>query len=440
MKKDTVNWNEEPLKKWLQTTTRKGTRATYKSAYRAYHQYTNTASTQLIDEAIQDARKDPRERKDVVKVRLLGFHNWLLTEFPVYSRGSEEKQPHQLVRKGVRPRTAHSFVGAIRSFYGAYDITIKLKGREKIPRGRVYNKRMDLTTLDVRALVNHAGSPRDRAIILTLFQGAMDVSTLCSLKFKDVARSLEKDEYPLKLDVSRPKTDVEYYTFLGRDAIESIKAYLHDLKGKGIKITYNTPLFLKSSNKALKMESMTENLVQNMMRDVAIKSGLVDEELNGADQNPAGPHALREAFSSILINHGVPDVITDFWQGHSVGEMGEAYKRGRFEELKQLYMEKEIFISISAPSENLKQLEERVRGQLDATKLELELQKSKTLGLYGEVESLRKNVQRLEGALRTALTSGKRFTEEAVEDLLIGRDRLAEQMEKKGLKKYVSEQ
>ncbi|MDI6691234.1 MAG: hypothetical protein QME50_05125 [Candidatus Bathyarchaeota archaeon] len=113
MKKDLVNWNEEPLKKWLSLTTGKGTKATYKSAYRAYHQYTGMTSTQLIDEAIEDARRDPRERKDIVKRRLLGFHSWLLNEYAVHSRG---KGPHEVVRKGLREKTAYSFVGAIRSF------------------------------------------------------------------------------------------------------------------------------------------------------------------------------------------------------------------------------------------------------------------------------------------------------------------------------------
>jgi len=432
VKRDIVTWNEEPLKKWLSLTTRKGTKATYKSAYRAYHQHTGMTSTQLIDEAIEDQKRDVRERKDIVKRRLLGFHSWLLNEYAVHSRG---KGPHEVVRKGLREKTAYSFVGAIRSFYATYDIAIKFKGREKIRRPRVYNKRLDLTTLDIKKLVNHAGSPRDRAIILTEFQGGLDASTLCSLTYGDVARGLENGEYPLKLALFRPKTGIEYYTFLGRDAIESLKAYLNDLKRKGIEMTHKTPLFLKSSNKARAREGITENLVQNMLREVAIKSGLVDENLNDADQNPCGPHALRESFSSIMLNKGVPDTIVDFWLGHSIGEMGEAYKRGRFEEVKQLYIEKEVFISISAPSENLKQLEEKIRTQLDATKLELEVQKSKMLGLYGEVEGLRKNVSHLENALRLALTSPtKQFTEEAIEDILRGKG-LAEKLPKK----YVAE-
>jgi len=46
---------------------------------------------------------------------------------------------------------------------------------------------MIVTNMDVKKLVDHSRAPRDRAIILTMFQGGMDVSTLCSLKYGDVA-------------------------------------------------------------------------------------------------------------------------------------------------------------------------------------------------------------------------------------------------------------
>jgi septal ring factor EnvC (AmiA/AmiB activator) len=78
-----------------------------------------------------------------------------------------------------------------------------------------------------------------------------------------------------------------------------------------------------------------------------VRSGLVDNENNGHDQNPVSPHALRESFGSIMINNGVPDSVVDFWLGHEIGTMAEAYKGGRFNELKAMYAEKEKLISIS---------------------------------------------------------------------------------------------
>jgi site-specific recombinase XerD len=124
---------------------------------------------------------------------------------------------------------------------------------------------MKVAADQVKILVDHARTPRDRAIILTLFQGGMDVSTLCSLKYGDVSEALKNNDYLLKLELFRRKTGTEYYTFLGKDAVESIKVYLSDMKSRGRRFRHDTPLFVKERGKA----GLTTNLVQNMMRIVA---------------------------------------------------------------------------------------------------------------------------------------------------------------------------
>jgi site-specific recombinase XerD len=201
---------------------------------------------------------------------------------------------------------------AVRSFYGTFDLSVKMKGKSRLLRPRVYNKRMELTVLEVRALVQQARNPRDRAIILTLFQGGMDVSTLISILHVDVRQGIAKDEYPMKLDLFWEKTGIEYYTFLGRNAISAIKSYLNELKSKGIFLQSGQPLSVKLDS-AGKVEQMESQLVKKLVRETALRSGLVDEEkLNRKDMSPCNPHALREAFGSIMINKGVPDTIVDF--------------------------------------------------------------------------------------------------------------------------------
>jgi integrase len=346
MKEDNVDWNEPPLKRWMNTTVKSATQYAYRSAYRAYSEFTGLTATQLIDEAVEDMKHDVRERQDVVKTRVLAFYNWLLKEFPVHQRGKDVE--HVTIRKGLRPKSADMFVGAIRSFYATYDITVRLKGRQRLPKPKVFNKRMQLTTLDIKALLNHARSPRDRAIILTMFQGGMDVSTLCGMKYSDAANGLAKNEHPMKLELTRPKTGTDYFTFLGRDAVGNLKAYLSDAKSRGIQFKNNTPLFVQDvKGKNHEPLPIEPHIVQKIMRETAFRCGLVDSENNGHDANPVSPHALRESFGSIMINNGVPDTVVDFWLGHEIGQMSEAYKGSRFKELQALYAEKEKLISIS---------------------------------------------------------------------------------------------
>ena len=361
MKDDTVDWSEPVLQRWLGTISKKSTKRVYKSGFRFYQQFTNLTATQLIDEALEDAKRDPREKTDVVKQRLLHFYDWLVKEAPKRT-GPEGDE----VGKGVSQNMASTYVSSARSLYGTYDVFVKFRGRSRLPKPKVINKRMIVSNVDVKKLLDHTTLPRDRAIILTMFQSGMDVSTLCGLTYEDVAEGLKNNEHPLQLTLQRPKSGVDFCTFLGKDAVEAIRAYLNDLKSKGLTLSLNDSLFIKGSYKTLKKEGLSTNLVQNMMREVAIKSGLVDKNLNGKDMNPLSPHALRESFGSIMISKGVPDSIVDFWLGHEIGVMGEAYKQAKFEDVKRTYLEREVFLSVSQPTTNLEELKAEVEAKVEA--------------------------------------------------------------------------
>ncbi|MFH0897352.1 MAG: tyrosine-type recombinase/integrase, partial [Candidatus Bathyarchaeota archaeon] len=161
------------------------------------------------------------------------------------------------------------------------------------------------------------------------------------------------------MEVQRPKTGVEFYTFIAQDGITALKAYLNDARDRGVKFSYSSPLFVTEKGK----EPIEPQNLETMVKEVAIKSGLMDYNMNGRSFNPLGIHALRESFGSIMINtgvpdtivdfwfnrecaevgaeSGVPDTIVDFWLGHSIGEMVKAYKSTQFESLKKMYLKRE---------------------------------------------------------------------------------------------------
>jgi len=397
--KEIVNWNDPALKRWLDSITRPGTRYNYRAAFKAYVLFTGMTASSLIDEALADAKKDIRERQDIVLARLVKFYNWLKTEYPRRSRG---KGLHEVVGKGVSDKLAHCYVNSIRSFYATYNVTVRLKGRHRLPKPRVQNKRMKVTAEQVKLLVDHARTPRDRAIILTMFQSGMDVSTLCSLKYGDVSEGLAKNETPMKLDLYRPKTGTEYYTFLGKDAVAALKAYIADVKSRGVQFKPDTPLFIKERGK----QPLETNHVQNMLAVVAKKAGLVDNENNGKQFNPLSPHALRESFGSIMINSGVPDTIVDFWLGHEIGEMAEAYKATQYESLKHMYAEREKLLSVNS-RENLEELKAKLRGEIDQQTRQLQLLlnnvMSENIDLKKRISQAEEKLLELEKALKQIL-------------------------------------
>jgi integrase len=359
-------WEDQVVKRWLDTIVKAGTKYSYKSAFKAYLDYAKLSPEQLIDEAVEDSKKDPRQRKDVLLTRILGFYTYLKNDYEKKSRGTG---PHRVIGKGVSDKLATMYTAAVRSFYATYDLTIKLKGRRRIPRAKVQNKRMIVAAEQVKVLYDHARTPRDRAIILTNFQSGLDASTLCSMKYGDIAEGLAKNEHPLKAELQRPKTGTDFYTFLGRDTVQALKAYLADMKQRGVEFTHSTPLFLQ--NKA-KVGMITDN-VQDMMREVAIRAGFIDQKNNGHDFNPLGPHALRESFGSIMTNSGVPDTVVDFWLGHEIGEMSQAYKSVQFDSLKKMYLDREKLLSISAQKVDVEEIREKLRAEVDQQNKQLQI-------------------------------------------------------------------
>lgn len=359
-KQESQTWQTDPtFQRWMGTITRKSTKKSYRSWFKCYIEFTSLTPSQLIDEALEDLKRDPREKQDIVMQRLIDFYHWLKNDYQKKPKGKDKTK---LEGKGVTDKVAHARVGAVRSFYATFGVTVRMKGRHSLPRPRVRNKRMIVNAEQVKILLNHARTPRDRAIILSHFQGGMDAKTLCSIKYGDVAKGLEKQEHPLKLELFRQKTGVEYYTFLGRDAVKAIKAYISDMESRGVTFTYDMPLFLKERGKT---EGITTNLIQNMMKTIATNAGFIDSKNNGKAFNPLGPHALRESFGSIMINSGVPDTIVDFWLGHSIGEMSEAYKSVQFESLKKMYLNREKLLSVSGPKVDVEEIEAKVRVEVE---------------------------------------------------------------------------
>lgn len=386
---DSQIWEDQVLKRWLDTIVKPSTKANYKSAFKAYLEYTKITPSQMIDEAVEDSKKDPRLRSDVLLTRILGFYAWLKTDYEKKSRGTG---PHHVIGKGVSDKLATCYTGAIRSFYVTYDLAIKLRGRRKIPKARVTNKRMIVGAEQVKVLHDHARSPRDRSIILTNFQAGLDASTLCTIDYGDIAEGLAKNEYPLKLELQRVKTGVDFYTFVGRDGIEALKAYLSDMRQRGVVFTHSTPLFLQDKSKA----RMKAENIEEMMKFVAQRAGFVDSNNNGKEFNPLGPHALRESFGSIMTNSGVPDTVVDFWHGHEIGEMAEAYRSVQFPSLKKMYLDREKLISISAQKVDVEEIKEKLRVEVEQQNRQLQVMVN---SLVNENMDLKNRLQSVERKL-----------------------------------------
>ncbi len=365
------------VKKWVREKS-EGSVNNYLTAMKLYMNFTGLNPDQMLDEAEEDMKKSRRDR-GLPESRLLDFHEYLLTKH-------SKMRGKRTGSAGVSKNLAKMYFSAIRGFYKANGFYLNVK----TPRAtnKKENFKLELRPKDVKKLVDLAPCLRDKAIILSMFQSGMDVATICSLNYGDVSRQLKEEKVPLIIHVNRDKEGVEFHTFLGKDAIDALKLYIQERERKyGEKLQHDSPLFVKEGAKKLSFERITTNLIQNMSKDLVLNAGIVTEdELEASDINPARPHALRSAFSTILKLEGVNELFVEYMLGHSIPYNG-AYFRPQPEELCKVYSQHERALSISEVSMPMVEVEKRLRLEIDKHQAVIKELEKKVLEI-GKVDKL----------------------------------------------------
>jgi integrase len=292
----------------------------------------------LIEEA-----KRVGVKKTELKVK--EFYDWLRTDYVIPEKGGRRKG-----EKGLAPRSASRIIEDVRVFYKENDIPI---GNLHLPTPRKLkeNFRKFLSAQDVKRLVDVCERLRDKAIILCAFQGGLGMKELITLNYGDVAEGLDKGEIPITLHLIREKEGIEYYTFLGEDAVDTLRCYIK-LRKKGSRyldpeeIKKDSPLFISESNRRRKERVRAyESGINRAIQAVAIKAGMITEEEKRRTINTAGIHALRASFSTILRDQGVPPDYVEEMLGHRLPYDG-AYMRPTVNRIKEAYLKAYPALSI----------------------------------------------------------------------------------------------
>jgi integrase/recombinase XerD len=342
--------------KWISQISAYQTKANYLGALRIYCEFTKLPPSELIKEAYEDSLKNPMDRQDIAARRLLEFHKWLKTDAPVRNNS------RQIIGKGFTDGGAGIKARAIHSFYTKIlKINLGLSGR--LDDGRVTNKRIYLTADQVRSLVENARTIRDRALIVFAYQSLMDSDTITKLKAGEVLPHLDK-EPPIKIETYREKAHVNYVTFIGSDTVRYLKAYIAELKNKGIVLKDSDPLFITERKQDNKIVGIETTAMQAAIKSAATKAGLIKEE---AKWNSAGFHALREGASRILMhNAGVDKFYVDLFLGHKLSGVDQAYFAGNEDKLKEEYKKGMALLAVTSPLVSNGELTKKVELAVNA--------------------------------------------------------------------------
>lgn len=388
------------VKKWLSGKS-KGTKNIYLSALSAYKEFTGLNATQMIDEAEADREKKVRER-GIPEQRVKEFKQWLLTTYKQKTRGPRDKPKKRRDKIGISQKLANVYCSAMKSFYSSngFPIDVKLSKARK----KKENFKLIVRSAEISKLLNVATSLRDKAIIKFMYESNQSVSEVCSLNYGDIKECEDGGMEIWQLHLIRKKTNTEYFTEIGEECIEFLKLYFEERKRNGEVFDEFSPVFVKEGRQKFSRGRITPNLIENMLKMLAIKSGLVTkEQMQLADLNPARPHSLRSGGMSVLKLAGASEKWVEFRSGHQLSETDSAYFMARPEECRELFRkhyntllvkattqideeriknlekmlaEREITVQALAENGKLKVEEfKRLREELDKQRVELQRQK-----------------------------------------------------------------
>jgi integrase len=199
------------------------------------------------------------------------------------------------MQKGnLTPNGINLYVAVVQNLLKYYDMTISTSFLAlPKPIGLKENRKHEWSLEDVKEFFNACDNFRDKAIVLTLFQSGLGINELIELNYSDIRRELEKDILPLCLFVIRRKIELEYKTFIGRDAVHYLKLYLQTKQN----LKDDSPVFTKLGSD----ERITRGSIEARFRVIAEKcSFILKSQMNNGHFNPARPHSLRSAFRSRL--------------------------------------------------------------------------------------------------------------------------------------------
>ncbi len=207
----------------------------------------------------------------------------------------------KLLASGKREEARHVRT-CLMSFFKANGISLKLESITRISR----KEEIIPSKEQIYTMADYAGSLRNRAIILFMYQSGLGITALRNLEYGYVKEQLEKGKIPVKIritsHINRKSSQVPFYTFLGAETIDALRAYINERKkkihkmmekGGNVKeLAESGPLFASEGKNVPFGERMAVSSLWRVIKDSAERAGLQKEKIR--------PNSLRKAFEAEL--------------------------------------------------------------------------------------------------------------------------------------------
>ena len=236
-----------------------------------------------------------------------------------------------LMREGLTVGSINTYLAAVRSFFKYNDLPLAY-----IPtsRSKVTFHNRDIEKQEVLEVLSVC-VPRDKAFFMVIAQSGLRPITACNLKMKHIEPDFSRGVVPCLIDVPQEIAKGEYhgyFTFIGDDALKSLKAYLNSRSGLGPESYVFTSF---GSDKQLNPTSMS-NIFKRALRKLKEK-GVMNFEVRKGKPSELRLYSLRKYFRNQAYKAGRDFV--EFWMGHTLG-VDEHYFSREVEHHRKQYAEK----------------------------------------------------------------------------------------------------
>jgi integrase len=381
----------------------KNTLKEYRNGLKKFNEWYGKDLDTILMERKQDLESGDPVRRRHFEHKLEEFHRALLNE-------------------GYAVNSCRTMTLGLIQLFNYFDMDMKTRVISAEAKKTVETeKSYPLTIEEVRRMYAVADSLRDKVLLLLGKDVGLRLADVLSIK-RDEIPDLDQ-EAPIPFQRMTAKEKVLARGFLSDETVAILKAYLPTLESRD-----NPYLFPNKNGKG----PVTDDTVNNILNALAEKA-----KIKVPKSQALTFHCFRKMLLTYCIEAGVGLTAGKLMCGKAVARSDSTYIHNA--RLKKLFLQLQKMIRVTdvatytAGQDRVEQLEKTIET------LKQDVLSHETAWQLGDkkLKALEQQVQRLEGQLRLALTSfEKRFTQEAIEDILKGRNRLAERLPKK----YVTEE
>jgi integrase len=268
-----------------------------------------------------------------------------------------------LQTEGYSPGHIANCVKAVKTFFRINGLCLELPyklhkyvvSKDRAPTPEELARLLDIADL------------RAKVIVSMLALGAFRIGTLCKLRYRHARQDLERGIIPVHIHVDAAITKGKYHdydTFIGREAVEYLKAYLEARRNCGLpnkippeKIHDESPLIRDEHSKAVK--PLTPSQVYNILHGLMAQAGLLGSKVGR--RYAIRPHSIRKFFRTQMAALGVQTDYIEYMMGHAISTYHDIQMKG-IEFLRGVYAASGLCIKPKTKPSRIEMLKEMIRA------------------------------------------------------------------------------